>query len=244
MHVHRDLEVLAHRPQPVVLGVVERLHPRRVGRDVRQEHPPRRPCSLIHVASSMASSMSLRKIWPMPARRSGNSCRSRRASGCAPGCRRGGARSPRASAARRTARSSGRTAARCSGRSPRRRRRRPPGRRCAARCPSCGARSVSRRSFHGFLYLPRHASKSSWNLGSRYSRYVGVAPAGVAVGRDDRVAVLGLERGHGVLPRPGRTARQPGQSAVEHVLAPPSLTARWAPPPPAVREPARAACSS
>ena len=34
--------------------------------------PPRKPCSLIHLTSSMASSMSFMKIWPMPARRSGN----------------------------------------------------------------------------------------------------------------------------------------------------------------------------
>ena len=35
--------------------------------------PPRRPCSLINLASAIASSMSFRKIWPMPARRSGAS---------------------------------------------------------------------------------------------------------------------------------------------------------------------------
>ena len=31
-------------------------------------------------------------------------------------------------------------------------------------------RSGSRRSFHGFLSSPRHASKSSWKAGSRNSR--------------------------------------------------------------------------
>ena len=48
---------------------------------------------------------------------------------------------------------------------------------------------VSRRSRNGFLYLLRHASKSSRYCGSRYSRYVGVARAGVRVGRDDRVVI-------------------------------------------------------
>ena len=71
--VDRDLEVLAHRPEAVVVGVVERLEPRRrrAGRTAAAT-PPRRPCSLIHLTSSIASSMSLTKIWPMPARRSGN----------------------------------------------------------------------------------------------------------------------------------------------------------------------------
>src|SRR6185437_16939522 len=37
-------------------------------------------------------------------------------------------------------------------------------------------RSVSRRSFHGFLYFPRQASKSSRYAGSRYSRYCSWLP--------------------------------------------------------------------
>jgi hypothetical protein len=42
-------------------------------------------------------------------------------------------------------------------------------------------RLVSRRSFQGFLYFSRHASKSGTNLGSRNSRYVSwFAPAWVS----------------------------------------------------------------
>jgi len=38
------------------------------GATLGRSTPPRNPCSLIHVASSIASSTSLRKICPMPAR--------------------------------------------------------------------------------------------------------------------------------------------------------------------------------
>src|SRR5436190_2066589 len=38
------------------------------------------------------------------------------------------------------------------------------------------ARRLSRRSLNGFLYLPRHASKSSWYFDSRYSRYCACEP--------------------------------------------------------------------
>ena len=43
------------------------------GASVGRRIPPRSPCSLIQRTSSIASSMSLRKICPIPARRSGNS---------------------------------------------------------------------------------------------------------------------------------------------------------------------------
>ena len=52
----------------------------------------RAPCTT--ATSAMASSRSFRKIWPIPARASGFSARSRPASGCGPGRRRGAARTP------------------------------------------------------------------------------------------------------------------------------------------------------
>ena len=201
VQVDRDVEVLEHRPQRVVVRVVERLHPLHVGRDVRQQHAAAQavlldPLRVLdRVVDVVEEDLTDAGTSLRVARR-----RSRRASGCAPGCRRGGARSPRASAAARTARSSGRTAARCSGRS------------TSPTTPSASwsalrrsssqlrtRRSVSRRSFHGFLYFPRHASKSSRNFGSRYSRYVSWFAPAWRVGRDDRVVVRG-RRGHADLP--------------------------------------------
>ena len=40
VHVDRDLQVLAHGPQPVVIRVVKRLDPVDVGRDVREQDAP------------------------------------------------------------------------------------------------------------------------------------------------------------------------------------------------------------
>ena len=51
-------------------------------------------------------------------------------------------------------------------------------------------RSVSRRSFHGFLYRPRQASNSSRYAGSRYSRYCSwLPPAWVSAEMSVRGAV-------------------------------------------------------
>ena len=171
-------ELLAHGPERVVVRVVERLDP--VARDGwrADEHATAQAVlACTTVTSSMASSTSLRKIWPMPARASGFSAPKstiQRLCAWTPGeavlVLVGGRRLAR------TARSSGRTAARCWGRSPRRRRRR----RSAAlrRSPSQlrTRRSVSFRSLNGFLYFSRQASKSSRYFGSRNSRYCAWLP--------------------------------------------------------------------
>ena len=140
VHVHRDLEVLADLPQPVVLGVVERLHPLHVGGDVGQQDAAAQAVLLdpVHVLDRVVDVVQEDLARPRPAA-PGTRCTSRRAIGCGRARRPAGARTPRRWAAWRRARSSGRTAARCSGRRPRRRRRPTPAASCASRCPSCAA---------------------------------------------------------------------------------------------------------
>ena len=46
MQVHGDVEVLADGPEPVVLGVVERLHPLHVRRHGREQHAAAEPVLL------------------------------------------------------------------------------------------------------------------------------------------------------------------------------------------------------
>ena len=135
--------------------------------------PPRRPWSLIQRASATASSRSLTKIWPIPARRSGHSATkstshrlwarmpARRCRYSSPS-RGGGAKSTKL----------GKNGGIVFGKS------------TSATTPSDSmsdhlrsesqlrTRSlVSLRSRKGFLYFPRQASKSSRNSLSRYSRY-------------------------------------------------------------------------
>ena len=133
--------------------------------------PPRRPFSLIHFVSSMASSMSLRKIWPTPARRSGNSPHqsfSQRLWACTPAWRCAYSSGVGGLANSTKLGKNGGTVF---------------GNTTSPTMPSSScwelrislsqlrSRRLSPRSLYGFLYSPRHASKSSWNAGSRYSRY-------------------------------------------------------------------------
>ena len=72
MRVHDHAPLLARAPHRVVDRRVQRRD-RRVGRTPGSSTPPRRPWSAIQCTSRTASSTSFRRIWPMPARRSGNS---------------------------------------------------------------------------------------------------------------------------------------------------------------------------
>ena len=145
--------------------------------------PPRSPCSWIQRTSSMASSTSFRKIWPMPARRSGKRphqsasqrlCARIPASRCSYSSGLGG-RAKRMKLGKNGGTVLGNTTSATTPsdsssekrRSSSQLRTRPP--------------SPSWRSRNGFLYLLRQASKSSRYAGSRYSRYVSwLAPAWVS----------------------------------------------------------------
>src|SRR3954451_8005936 len=134
--------------------------------------PPRSPCSLIHFTSSMASSMSLRKIWPMPARRSGYSAHqsaSQRLWARTPARRCSywssfGGRGNSTKLGENGGTVLGNTTSATM-----------PSDSCSFHRRSLSQlrtrRSVFFRSWYGFLYLPRQASKSSRYAGSRYSRY-------------------------------------------------------------------------
>ena len=142
--------------------------------------PPRNPCSLIQRTSLIASSTSLRKTWPMPARRSGNRAHQSAiqrlwarmpASRCSNSSGRGGrANSTKlgknggtvlGNTTSPTMPSASRSLLR---RSSSQLRTRPP--------------SASCRSRKGLRYFARQASKSSTYAGSRYSRYISwLAPA-------------------------------------------------------------------
>ena len=145
--------------------------------------PPRSPCSWIQRTSSIASSTSFRKIWPMPARRSGkrpHQSASQRLWARMPARRCSyssglGGRAKRMKLGKNGGTVLGNTTSATTPsasssekrRSSSQLRTRPPS-------PSC-------RSRNGFLYLLRQASKSSRYAGSRYDRYVSwLAPACVS----------------------------------------------------------------
>ena len=160
--VDDDLVLLAERPQRVVDGVVERLDPVAGGGHRADEDAAAQAVVVdpLGVGDGVVDVVE-EDLADAGAGLGLLAARSRRASGCGPGCRRDGARTRRAWGAGRTARSSGRTAGTVFGKmtSPT----------TPSPCWSVSRRSLSQlrmrssvsfRSLNGFLYFVRARRRS------------------------------------------------------------------------------------